>query len=326
MESKNQLPLAENHNIDQPIESEFEQSLKSSDTEERIDIWFYRPIGLFIAKICARMGISPNAVTITSIFIGVAAGVLFYYQDLWINIIGMLLLVFANSLDSADGQLARLTNQKSRFGRILDGFAGDFWFAAIHIALCLRLMDQGWSAWIWIPGVLAGVAHVFQSAMADYYRNVHLFFIKGEQGSELDNVRDLQAEFDTLSWKKNTFSKFVLNGYLGYTRMQENLSPWLQQLLAVIKRYKNGLPLPLIRDFRAQNQPLMKYTNIVQFNTRVIFLFLWIFIDQVWLYFAFDILVLTPILIYMINRQEKVSKHFWSAIEHKNIYEPENAL
>lgn len=327
MKQKNPQPLVENHNTDQPIESEFEQSLKSSDTEERIDIWFYRPIGLFIAKICARAGISPNAVTITSIFIGVAAGILFYYPDLWINAIGMLLLVFANSLDSADGQLARLTNQKSRFGRILDGFAGDFWFAAIHIALCLRLMDQGWSAWVWIPGVLAGVAHVFQSAMADYYRNVHLFFIKGENGSELDNVHDLQIDFEKLSWKKDTFSKFVLNGYIGYTRLQERLSPWLQKLLAVIKsQYKNGLPLNLIRDFRAQNKPLMKYTNIVQFNTRVLFLFLWIFIDQVWLYFVFDILVLTPILIYMVYRQERVSKHFWSAIERKSLYEHENAL
>lgn len=302
-------------------ESAFEQSLKSNDTEERIDIWFYRPIGFRIAQFCAKVGITPNAVTIISIFFGVAAGVLFYYPDLGTNIIGMLLLIFANSLDSADGQLARMTDNKSRFGRILDGFAGDFWFASIHIALCLRLMNEGWSAWIWVPGVLAGVAHVFQSAMADYYRNVHLFFIKGESGSELDNTKSLQADLDKLSWTKNFFSKFVLNGYTNYTRMQENLSPNLQKLLSYVKTsFKGQLPLQLITDFRSMNKPLMKYTNIVQFNTRVIFLFLWLFIDQVWLYFVFDILVLTPILIYMVWRQEQVSSFFVKKIDTENKY------
>lgn len=291
--------------------SAFESSLKSNDTEEKIDIWFYRPIGYQIALFCAKIGMTPNTVTIISIFFGVAAGILFYTADLWINVIGMLSLIFANSLDSADGQLARLTNNKSRLGRILDGAAGDFWFASIHIAICLRSMNEGWSAWIWVPGVVAGISHVFQSAMADYYRNVHLFFIKGTSGSELDNSRDLQKEYDELSWSKNFGIKLISRSYLNYTKLQENISPNLQRLLAIIRKtYPGGLPQNLIVDFRAQNKPLMKYTNIVQFNTRVIFLFLWLFIGQPWIYFFFDIFILNPILIYMCARQEKVSKYF----------------
>lgn len=301
--------------------SAFESSLKSNDTEEKIDIWFYRPIGYQIALFCAKIGMTPNTVTIISIFFGVAAGILFYPQDIWINIIGMLSLVFANSLDSADGQLARLTNNKSRLGRILDGAAGDFWFISIHIALCLRSMNEGWTALIWIPGVVAGISHVFQSAMADYYRNVHLFFIKGTNGSELDNSRDLQKEYDQLSWSKNFGMKLVARFYLNYTNMQESLSPNLQKLLGLVReKYKSGLPQNLVVDFRAQNKPLMKYTNIIQFNTRVIFLFVWIFLDQVWVYFFFDIFVLNPILIYMVSRQEKISKHFYNKILDTNEY------
>ncbi len=295
--------------------SAFENSLKSNDTEEKIDIWFYRPIGYQIALFCAKVGLRPNPVTIISIFFGVAAGILFYPQQLWINVVGMLSLMFANSLDSADGQLARMTNDKSRFGRILDGVAGDFWFIAIHIAICLRSMEEGWSAWIWVPGVVAGVSHMIQSAMADYYRNVHLFFIKGTNGSELDNSRDLQKEYDEMSWTRQFGMKIVARLYLNYTKEQEFFSPKLQKLLAVVKqKYQNGLPAKLITDFRAQNKPLMKYTNIVQFNTRVIFLFLWLFLDQSWIYFFFDIFVLNPILIYMIVKQEKVSSHFYKEI------------
>lgn len=293
----------------------FENSLKSSDTEETLDIWFYRPIGYQIARFCARVGLTPNTVTIISIFFGVAAGILFYDQSLRINVIGMLLLVFANSLDSADGQLARMTNNKSRLGRILDGVAGDFWFISIHVAICLRSQNEGWSALIWVPGVLAGVSHIVQSGMADYYRNVHLFFIKGTSGSELDNSRELQVEYDQLSWTRNFGQKLVARFYLNYTHMQEGFSPNLQKLLAVIRQqYPTGLPQQLVTDFRAKNRPLMKYTNIIQFNTRVLFLFLWLFIDQAWLYFFFDIFILNPILIYMCVKQEGVSRYFYQQI------------
>lgn len=90
-----------------------ESTLKSLNTEEFIDIHFYRPIGYYWALFFHKLEVSPNAITIASIFIGIAAGICFYFQDLTINILGMLLLIWANSYDSADGQLARMTGQSS---------------------------------------------------------------------------------------------------------------------------------------------------------------------------------------------------------------------
>ena len=121
--------------------SEFASTLKSADTEEWIDILFYRPIGYRWALLFRRLGIHPNTVTVFSIILGMAAGVLFYYKDIYLNIIGMLLLIWANMYDSADGQLARLTGQKTPLGRILDGFAGDLWFFTIYAAICLRVQE-----------------------------------------------------------------------------------------------------------------------------------------------------------------------------------------
>ena len=128
--------MAENNNASSS--SSYRDSLKSMDTEEHIDLAFYRPIGYMWAKIAARLGITPNAITIASIIIGIGAGVAFYFPQMWVNIIGMILLVWANSFDSADGQLARMTKQFSRLGRILDGLSGDVWFATIYVAICLR--------------------------------------------------------------------------------------------------------------------------------------------------------------------------------------------
>ena len=50
---------------------EYHRSLKSMDTEEHIDLAFYRPIGFMWACLAERLGIYPNAITIASIFLGI---------------------------------------------------------------------------------------------------------------------------------------------------------------------------------------------------------------------------------------------------------------
>ena len=98
-------------------------SMKSEDTEEWLDVHFTRPIGLAFALFWHRFGVTPNSITILSIFLGVAAGVMFSFTDTLYNVVGVVLLMLANFCDSTDGQLARLTNQRSMKGRCLDGFA-----------------------------------------------------------------------------------------------------------------------------------------------------------------------------------------------------------
>lgn len=91
----------------------YRSTLKSSDTEEHIDIYFYRPMGYAWALLFQKLGVSPNTVTILSIFLGVGAGIMFGFNDLKLNAIGILLLIWANTYDSCDGQLARMTGKKN---------------------------------------------------------------------------------------------------------------------------------------------------------------------------------------------------------------------
>lgn len=291
-----------------------ESTLKSADTEELIDIYFYRPIGFQWALLFAAWPLLPTRLP-SPAFLLVWLRVFFYYEDLAINVIGMLLLMLANSLDSADGQLARMTDSKTRLGRLLDGLAGSFWFIVIHVAVCLRLQNQGWSSWIWVLGIVSGLSHTIQAQQADYYRNIYLYFIKGASGSEQDNTGDLKKELDRLTWKADFWKKLWLSFYHNYTRQQEQLSPNLQKFMRVVRnRFSNNLPAWLVAEFREKNKPLMKYTNILQFNTRVIFLFFCLFINKLYLYFLFDIFILNSILLYMIFKQEAISKYFYQKL------------
>ncbi len=287
------------------------------DTEETFDLIFYRPIGYRWALLARRLGITPNAITIASIFLGVGAGVAFYFDNLWINLLGVFLLVWADSFDSADGQLARMTKQYSRIGRILDGVSGDIWFAAIYVAICLRenVTSDFFSAhhWvIWVMAVVTGLCHATQAAMADYYRQFHLYFVKGEDGSELESASNLWKKFHELSWKKNFGSKLTLAFYTNYTVGQEKRTPWMQKLRVALKeKYGNVIPQSFRDAFREKSKPLMKYTNILSFNTRSFALFAAILIFRMpWLYFAFELTVLNIVLIYMVVRHERICKGF----------------
>lgn len=289
------------------------------DTEETIDLYFYRPIGYWWALLFQKLGIHPNVVTIFSIFLGVASGVFFYYSDLKLNIIGMLLLVWANSYDSADGQLARMTGKKTQWGRMLDGFAGDLWFISIYFFICLRLSPE-WGYWIWILAAVAGIiCHSKQSSLADYYRNIHLFFLMGKTGSELDNFRQQRELFHSLPWKGNFWWKAFLYFYGNYTHSQENMTPCFQRFFHLVKqKYGDNIPQWLRDEFRALSKPLMKYTNILTFNVRAIVLFISLFIGMPWIYFVFEISIMNIIFIYMRFQHERLSALLYNEIISKN--------
>ena len=300
----------------------YRDTLKSMDTEETFDLIFYRPIGYAWACLAKKLGITPNAITIASIFLGVGAGIMFYYNDIWLNVIGIFLLVWANSFDSADGQLARMTKQYSRIGRILDGVSGDLWFFSIYFAICFRtnandLFFSPMPWLIWTIAIIAGICHAQQAAMADYYRNFHLYFLKGEEGSELDSSAQLKEKLAQLSWGKNFFQKITLTFYTNYTKGQERLTPWMQRLRkAMAQKWNGNVPSQEFRDaFRAKSLPMMKYTNMLSFNTRTFALFASILIGMPWLYFAFELTVLNIMLVYMLCCHERFCKRFTKELE-----------
>lgn len=310
--------MAENNN-------QFSSSLKSQDTEEWLDIHFTRPLGLLWANFFNRFDVHPNVVTILSILLGIAAGVMFYFPNLTYNLIGILLLVWANIYDSTDGQMARLTGKKTRWGRILDGFAGDLWFFTIYAAICLRLQDQcipgteiHWGIGIWLLCAFAGfICHGKQCQLADYYRNIHLFFLKGKRGSELDNFRSLREEWHRLTWRNDGAWKVFLYFYGNYTHSQEQMTPAFQRLrTALLSKYGEEAVPQAFRDaFRQGSLPLMKYANILTFNTRAIVLYLAILINQPWLYPVFEITVMNVLFFYMRSRHESLCKKMLLTLE-----------
>ena len=320
--------------VTKPMKQSIESTYKSSDTEEWLDRVFTRPVGFLWARFFERLGIHPNTVTILSIIIGVSSAFFLVHgsyrtegtRGLLLNITGVALMMWANFYDSADGQLARMTNQKTQLGRILDGAASMIIFFPVYLALIWRFHEYHAMEFRWlgiddtprntlwatlvvfaVAAVSALVCHAGQCRLSDYYRQVHLFFVQGKAGSELDTSAHQQQLYDATPWKGHLLYKLFLLNYVGYTRMQERQTPWFQQLMQLIRtRYgaAEHIPQTLRDEFRLHSLPLMPLTNILTYNTRAIALYVSCLVDLPWLYFVFEIVVLSVLWAYMHARHE----------------------
>ena len=286
---------------------------KAKDTEEFLDVIFYRPFGYVMALGARSLSLTPNQVTIISILVGVAAGHFFYYDRLALNLYGFVLLVLAEAMDSADGQLARMTNTKSQTGRILDGLSTGLWFFSIYLHLYFRMIHAGDSPFVLILIAISVISHSLQSAYADYFRNSYLMFVHGKSKSEIDDSRRLKEESRSGEWRKSLARRFLMWIYIHYTVEQEMFSKNLRKLHQLTKdRFLENIPEPFSAMYRALNQPLVKYFNILTTNTRMIFLFVALIIRRPLLYFLFELTVLNILLVAVVLKHEKNSRMIYA--------------
>lgn len=299
-------------------------TMKSTDTEGAFELYVTRTPGYLWALLFRALGVHPIAVTLMSIVIGAASGYFFFFHSLTKNLIGMLLLVWANWYDCADGQLARMTGKKTLIGRILDGFAGDVWFFCIYLAIALRL-SHPWSgmmswlqqdAWVWLLCAWAGLhCHSRQCALADYYRNIHLWILLGDKGSELDTSREEEREMQGMRWLSGEwFHKLYLFFYIKYTRAQEGQAPQFQRLHHLLSEEPRLLTPEVRQEFRRESLPLMPLTNILTFDTRVGVLFLSLLAGLPWIWPLFECTVLEVIRYRMRARHEALCQRIYQEL------------
>ena len=155
------------------------QSLKSLDVEEPIDLYVHRPLAYMLARVLMPTPISPNAVTVASMLIGLTSAWLIIattpHHFQWAALCAFLSTVF----DCADGQLARMRKTSSVIGRMLDGTADVIVTAAITIAAMVYCFHKyGNSRWLGLTVavfiLVAAVATSVQTTLFDHYKTVFM--------------------------------------------------------------------------------------------------------------------------------------------------------
>ena len=291
------------------LSSRVEATYKARAVEGVLDLYFYRPIGFRLAEFFAHLKMTPAAVTLLAGICGVIAGHLYYYRDLRINMVGMVLHVCSNALDNADGQLARLTGRESRKGRIIDSLADHLVFVSIYLHLVLRALADGSSPAIWLLAFAAGISHALQGAAADYYRSTYLYFVANGGRSEIDSFSGLLPEYGKLTWRQNAWDKLLLALYLNFTRQQEILAPHLKKLRdTATELFQGQIPGWLRARYQNLAGPMLKWWGLLMTNTRMLVLFALLFIGRPIYFFWLELIPLNLLFVYLIFREETMAE------------------
>ena len=292
-------------------------SYKSQDTEEFFDKIFTKPLGYLFTRFFIHIGWTPNMVTILSMFIGVAGGVMFYPRSFGWNLFGVILVIIANILDSTDGQMARLTGQRSALGRILDGMSSTLWYIAMYIAICCKLQNQPipfapahtWGWIIWAIAIVCGLlGHAQQCTMADRYRNIHLFFLKNKHGDELQRSEDITRERLALP-KEGAYlrkAELFINGI--FTLSQEAITPTFQKLLSGYVAADEETRENIRQDYLTGSRKYIQLTNVLTFNCRAYLFFALVLLNVPALYFLLEFVGFGALKIYTQRSYEKLSQ------------------
>jgi phosphatidylglycerophosphate synthase len=280
---------------------------KSREFEGVLDLLFYRKVGFRLAQFFARLRFTPTTVTLIGGVFGIVAGHFYFYRALFLNLVGVALHVVANIFDNADGQLARLNNQQSRTGRILDPVVDHIIWLSIYVHLALRLQLQGFSGTIWILAVAAGLSHGAQAAAADYWRHAYLYF--GKRRGELDSALTISQEYRRYSWRANAWLKILLGLYLNVTREQEFLLPGMTRLYKKVDR----VPAERITDwfqsrYASLVRPTFKWWGLLMTNSRMLVLFVLFLIQQPAWFFWIEVTAGNLLLFALILQQQRISE------------------
>jgi phosphatidylglycerophosphate synthase len=96
-----------------------------------------RKISLAISRRLAPTEVTPNAMTIVSVGVGLAGAAFFLSQHPAMQFAGALLFLAHSILDGCDGELARLKFQVSRLGGVLDFWGDNIVHSAVFAAIAL---------------------------------------------------------------------------------------------------------------------------------------------------------------------------------------------
>ncbi|ROO52087.1 CDP-alcohol phosphatidyltransferase-like enzyme [Micromonospora sp. Llam0] len=130
-----------------------------------------------VAKVAARIGLSPTGVTAISVAFAAAAALLFAVGDRPLLVLGAVLLYLGFVLDCVDGQLARYTGRFSAFGGWLDTIADRgkeyLVYAGLGVGVHQAGPADGWAADGWVLATAAIVLQTVRHMTDAWYGALH---------------------------------------------------------------------------------------------------------------------------------------------------------
>lgn len=171
--------------------------------------WVNRRLARYFAAAAVKLGITPNGVTAISAslsLIGILI-LLFAEPSWWTGLAIAVFYALGYAMDSADGQVARVTGASSPAGEWLDHVVDAIRTPTQHLVILVGFIKyqdhwpaSGWSLW-WLPMAFAvlTVGHFMSQILAEQLRNKR-GTAAPSSGGNLRSFVNLHMDAGTFCW------------------------------------------------------------------------------------------------------------------------------
>ena len=287
-------------NIRLSLFEEFKASLKTVEAEEIFDLIIFRPISFVFVKLIYNTNITPNQISVAAMLMGVIAGIIFSFGTHTDFLIASAFYFTCNTLDCADGQLARLKKNGTLLGRVVDGFIDYVVSTVIYICLGIALAKVSGSGWYgFLLCVGGGISAAVQAFYYDFYRNLFLQYVHGKSSHLSEEIKEFEEEKERLKKTQGKpIEKLLINAYLCYSRLQLKTAKSTKVL--------NVSPEEYYKD----NRLLLRLWSWVGSTTHMVLLMTFSIINRIDLYLILNFTLLNLYMITILMIQKKVHKKY----------------
>jgi len=251
----------------------YKKSLKSVEVEEIFDLIIYRPLSFFFVKIIYNTNITPNQISVVSMFLGIVAGFFYGFADYKFAVLAAALVFAGNTLDCADGQLARLKKNGTKTGRVIDGFIDYVMALSVFLGIMFYLQNYFGNLFIsFIFAFTAGLSRALQNFYFDYYRNMYLAVVYNKTQDIDSEIKDFKNEKQNLKKVKGKyFDKILIDIYIFYCNLQKKFS-------------KNTAVKSSPEQYRKINKIIIRIWSWIGSTTHITVLIIFTLLDKIELY------------------------------------------
>ena len=256
---------------------EYKQSLKLTDAEEPLDLYFYRIISFVFVKLIYPLPVTPNQLSIMAMIMGIISGYFFSgttAEDYtWAALFYSIYYLF----DLSDGQVARLKKNGTRLGRIIDGIADYVTHGAIYIGLGIglsRVTGEPLQSWLLVLATLLSL--LFHVVLFDFYRNRYLEYYYGSISLYGEDLQLFKDEY--LALKKqggNYVKRFIYFVYLKYLGLQQFFTKNNTEKTFAFDR----------DDFLQRNKPVIRLWSLMGSSLHITLLIILALLNKIYFYF-----------------------------------------
>jgi phosphatidylglycerophosphate synthase len=189
---------------DLPLAEEWLLRSLVKDTEGFMSRHVERKISLAISRRLAATRVTPNAMTLFSVSVGLAGALLFLSSRPGAPLAGAFLVLLHSILDGCDGELARLKFQESRFGGVLDFWGDNVVHSALFGTIAIAWSRASGQNWPLLPGAAAilgtilSAAFVYRHTMAQVEEGPLFTSVTRSPDSPFSRLADALARRDFL--------------------------------------------------------------------------------------------------------------------------------